>query len=211
MIRLRLPLLLGIAACLAACIDDPAAVDDQFALTQEDAVLLGLNFWRQALEAQIDVDVDGQPAAASSAPARAPQVFTATDTTVVMCQLDGEVQRIVEATATVDDETGEVEIAAVGTLTHDGCRQEIDGQTFSFYGAPSILLRITISYDSEGTQTLLGGIEGSAVVITEGLPVLCTADIEAGPGVVVDGSVTYSIRGSFCGQEFDETRTEAIG
>ena len=211
MLRLKsIFLAVVLATGLAACIDDPAASDDQYALSQEDAALLGLSFWRDAFESALDVDLGASPAAERS-PSLAPETFTASDTTVTQCALGGEVQKILGASITIDTETGELRLEADLELVHDGCRQELDGQAYSIFGSPSILTSVTDDYDGQGGRTLAGSIEGSAVIITEGVPVLCTVDLIAGPVAVTEGPVTYTVEGSMCGEAVDEMVTETIG
>lgn len=211
MTRLRAVATLALIIGAAACIDDPAAVDDQFALTQEDAALLGLNFWRDALEAAIDLATQGPSGAPAAAPQQAPEVFTTTDTVMVACALGGDVETIVDATLILDVDTGALELDAGFTITHDGCREQLEGQTFSFYGAPNIVVELMDASDGSGGRVVSGSIQGAAVVITEGAPVLCTMDVTAGPSAVQGNTLTYPIRGTFCGQSMDETVTEPIG
>lgn len=195
-----------------SCIEDPTAVDDQFGLTQEVAELLGLTVWRHALEVELDVAVGGgESAAAWTAPQRVPETFTTTDTTVAGCTLGGEIERILGATATIDVEADEVRLDATLTLDHDACREEIEGQTFSFYGARTIVASVTSISSGDAPQVLSGSIEGATVVITEGVPLLCEVAVEAGPGEVVGDSITWEYRGTFCGQVMDSVVTEAVG
>ncbi len=193
-----------------ACIEDPAATDDQFALTQEDAELLGLTFWRQALEAELDLSTGGQGGTAALAPAiqLVPQTYTNVDTTVVACALSGEIGQIMEASITIDPEAGELQIDATLTLTHDACREELEGQTFSFYGAPNIVVTVDNFFASDGSQTISGSINGEVVVITEGAPLLCEASVVVEDGVIEGGTASYRIRGSFCGSSMDQVVTE---
>lgn len=195
---------------LGACIEDPAEVDDQFALTQEDAELLGLTFWRQALEAELDLNVGGEGGSTAQAPGAqlVPQTYTNVDTTVVACALSGEIGQIMDASITIDPEANELEIDATVTLTHDACREEIEGQTFSFYGAPNIVVTVDNFFASDGSQTISGSINGQVVVITEGAPLLCEASVVLEDGVIVGDTATYRIRGTFCGTAMDQVVTE---
>ncbi len=206
-------LVVAALSALTACIDDPAAVDDQFALTQEDAELLGLTLWRQALAAQLDFEVGGQPALALQAlsPQQVPETFTNTDTIVVACPLGGEIQTINVAEIIIDAEADEITLRGAQTLTHDGCRQEVEGRTFSFFGAPSVTGELTTFYGSDDSETITGSIEGSVVVITQGTPVLCDIKVAVEDGTRVDGNLTYRARGTFCGAALDETVTESSG
>ena len=114
------------------------------------------------------------------------------------------------ASLTIDVEADLLEVSADLTLAHDACREEIDGEAFSFYGAPALEVGMTDRYGPGDARTLSGYLEGGVVVITRGAPLLCEASVAVENGVVEGDSITYRVRGHFCGSSVDEVVTEPL-
>ena len=209
---LRRTLLVLLLLPVAACIDDPASLyEDPIPLTEEEAEILGLGIWRDAIEARLDVEADTVELAqlgALAGPAAAPVPFAASASQVTPCTLGGDVSTEAGLTGFVDEEAGEVLLDFRIVQTHEDCREQGDGTTYTLIGAPSITAEFIFDFDVQGHFDIDGSITGGIVVLTGGRSVACQVDL-AFTGQQDPGQpATSTVRGTLCGVPVERTATE---
>jgi hypothetical protein len=198
------------------CIDDPTFLhEDPIPITEAEAELLGLQVFFRALASRAVVDDEVGPVASllagPPAATAAPETVTAVADTVVACELSGDVRTEAELRATMDPVADTARLEFLVVQTHEDCRQEEEGVTWTLLGAPDLTMDLIFSVDPAGRVTLDGTLEGAVVLFTGGRSLPCEVALGLVGREDGGGSVTYSVSGSMCGVAVDESTTEPPG
>ena len=168
-------------AALAAvsCIDDPTAVEEEGAppLSQEEIEFLGLTALVQSLEAQENIEdstsvsVGDAQAAGVLRPgglALAPVTLDLQASTVVDCELGGDVKIDATLTGEYDDETGAGDVVLTVVKTHELCRRNLGEFEMAVIGDPNVTTVLELFSEGDGVVEIDGSIQGGFGVLTAG-------------------------------------------
>jgi hypothetical protein len=194
-----------------SCIEDPTLVEEEGAppLSQEEVEFLGLTALVQALEAQENVEDstsvsvgEGQVATTlrSGGPARAPVTVDLASSTVVDCELGGDVKVDATLTGEYDDETGAGDVILTVVKTHELCRRSLDDFEVTFIGDPNITTVLELFSEGDGVVDIEGTIQGGFGALTGGRVAECGLDLTFSGVETADGQVSLTLTGEVCGR-----------
>ena len=208
---------LALAAVFAtACIDDPTAVEEEGAppLSQEEVEFLGLTHLFTALEAQESVEDSTDLALGAgrverltpaARPALAPVTFDNAISTVVPCELGGEMQVDASLGGFVDDETGAADLVFNFVMTPDRCRESDDGFSPTLFGDPNVTVNLEILTEGDGVIDIEGFIRGGIGALIGGRIAECAMDLTFSGSESAEGETTLTVQGEVCGRPVSTT------
>lgn len=195
---LSLLLVAGLGAC-----DDATGPGDS--LTQAEAEALAQVILTQTFAA-------GDPTGEAGPPAAAPVARQVTDfsnevTVELPCPLGGTVTAAVEASGTVDSQTGATDLLYASTQTHRNCQvQPEDAENpFTLNGAPSINSSFEFTSDGSGAFQTDGSIVGSVEWSSGERAGTCVISLEFSGSADDQGGVSFSVTGGVCSARISQT------
>lgn len=194
-----------------ACIEDPTLVEEEGAppLSEEEVEFLGLTALVQSLEAQENVE-DSTSVSVGAArvasdlglggPSLAPVSLDLEASTVVDCELGGDVDVTATLTGEYDDETGAGDVVLTVVQTHELCRRNLEDFEVTIFGDPNVTTVLELFSEGDGAIEIDGSIEGGFAVLTGGRVAECFLDLTFSGGETADGQVSLDLTGQVCGR-----------
>ena len=192
--------MLGLLATLAiaACDDDGTGVEGD-AMTQAEATALASAI---ALSSE-DATAEGLAEVTQSGGEGAGTI-TFTQTTTHPCPLGGEAAVELNATVDYDEQAQSFELDADGSLTHDDCSFEHQGETFTVDGDPGLSIEAHAAAEGgepvgDWTSSVVGAFLWSA---DDGRDGRCVIDLST----ITDFAATNrTVAGAVCGHTIQQT------
>jgi len=191
-----------LAAGLAAC-DDATGPGDS--LSQGEAEALA-----QVILTQTFATGDPTSATApgtSAAPVARQVVDFSNEVSVELpCALGGSVAADVEASGTIDSESGAANLQYSSTQTHQSCQVAAgeEQQPFTLNGAPNLTSTFQFTRTEGGTFETAGGISGAVEWESGDRSGTCVVSLEFSGSGDDQGSVSFSLSGGVCSAQISQ-------
>jgi hypothetical protein len=188
------------------CVDDLVRPDEELPLTEEEAELLGLDLFYDAMVRALETSEASSNLRIAPAFVRVP-IFER-DSTTRLCEFGGSVA--IKVTVTGDADT----VAHVGTLdltaviTHLDCQNSEGATRFLINGDPHITLAMELVGNGSGTTAITGRLFGAVTASAGYRGNTCEIDLPFNGSLRGDGAATLVFTGTVCRQA--ATRTVEI-
>lgn len=188
----------------AGCVDDPIQPDQYIPLTEDEARLLGLQAFRDAMVAALAASPDSAPAAKMT-PLRAPVSFSSQDSATVACAFGGVVKERVTLSGQTDEELGTADFRITVVQTHVDCQTEENGVRMHVDGDPNLALSFDFVLKKDGTITLDGALSGGIRAAVGYRSSTCAVNATFQGIARPDGSSDSQMTGTVCGTPVSQT------
>ena len=180
------------------CVDDLVRPDEELPLTEEEAELLGLDVFYDAMVRALETSQASSNLRIAPAFVRVP-IFER-DSTTRLCEFGGSVAITVTVTGEADT------VAHIGTLdltavfTHVDCQNAAGAARFLINGAPHITLAMELVANGSGTTAITGRLFGAITASVGYRGNVCEIDLPFNGTLRPDGAATLVFTGTVCGR-----------
>jgi len=192
----------------SACVDDLVRPDEELPLTEEEAELLGIEVFYDALVKALESSDASSNLRPPPALAFVRVPIFERDSTSRLCQFGGSIAIAVTVTGDADTvaNVGSLDMTAV--FTHVDCQNSEGATRFLINGAPHITLAMELLANGSGTTAITGRLFGAITASVGYRGNACEIDLPFNGASRPDGAATLVFTGTVCGQA--ATRTVEI-